>query len=125
MHYNSQNRAIADYLSSDLPYKLSPDNIFLTIGGTQAIDIILPVLARPAANILLPRPGYPQYESRAACCHLEVRHFDLLPERGWEVDLDSLEDLADENTVAMVLISPSNPCGNVFTYQHLKMVYML
>ncbi|CAJ1955493.1 unnamed protein product [Sphenostylis stenocarpa] len=113
-------RAIANHLSADLPYQLSPENVFLTIGGTQAINIILTVLARPGANILLPRPGYPHYESRASCCHLEVRHFDLLPERGWEVDLDSLEALADDNTVAMVLINPSNPCGNVFTYQHLK-----
>ncbi|XP_061368176.1 probable aminotransferase TAT2 [Gastrolobium bilobum] len=115
-------RAIADHLSSDLPYKLSPEDVFLTIGGTQAIDIILPVLARSSANILLPRPGYPQYEFRANCCLLEVRYFDLLPERGWEVDIDSLEAQADENTVAMVLISPSSPCGNVFTYQHLKRV---
>nr|KYP53363.1 Tyrosine aminotransferase [Cajanus cajan] len=115
-------RAIANYLSSDLPYQLSAENVFLTVGGTQAIDIILPVLARPGANILLPRPGYPQYSSRAACCLLEVRYFELLPERGWEVNLDSIEALADDNTVAMVLINPSNPCGNVFTYQHLKRV---
>ncbi|QCD81939.1 tyrosine aminotransferase [Vigna unguiculata] len=115
-------RAIANYLSADLPYQLSPENVFITVGGTQAVDIILPVLARPGANILLPRPGYPQYDSRASCCNLEVRHFDLLPERGWEVDLDSLEAVADHKTVAMVLINPSNPCGNVFTYQHLKRV---
>ncbi|CAJ1955491.1 unnamed protein product [Sphenostylis stenocarpa] len=115
-------RAIANYLSADLPYQLSPENVFPTLGGTQAIDIILTVLARPGANILLPRPGFPHYGSRASCCNLEVRHFDLLPERGWEVDLDSLEALADDNTVAMVLINPSNPCGNVFTYQHLKRV---
>ncbi|RHN75765.1 putative aromatic-amino-acid transaminase [Medicago truncatula] len=115
-------RAIAKYLSSDLPYQLSPEDIFLTVGGTQAIDIILPVLARPGANILLPRPGYPQYDSRAASCLLEVRYFDLLPQRRWEVDLDSIEALTDENTVAMVLINPSNPCGNVFTHQHLKKV---
>ncbi|KAL2331675.1 hypothetical protein Fmac_019256 [Flemingia macrophylla] len=115
-------RAIASHLSSDLPYQLSPENVFMTVGGTQAINIILPVLARPGANILLPRPGYPQYDSCATCCLLEVRYFDLLPHRGWEVDLDSLEALADDNTVAMVLINPSNPCGNVFTYQHLKRV---
>ncbi|XP_057455535.1 probable aminotransferase TAT2 [Lotus japonicus] len=115
-------RAVANYLSSDIPYQLSPDNVFLTVGGTQAIDIILPALARSGTNILLPRPGYPQYDARAACCLLEVRYFDLLPERGWEVDLDSLEALADENTVAMVIINPSNPCGNVFTSQHLKKV---
>ncbi|KAL7000451.1 zinc-finger protein [Sarracenia purpurea var. burkii] len=117
-------RAIADHLSKDLPYKLSPDDIYLTIGCTQAIEIILAVLARPGANILLPRPGYPFYEARAAYSHLEVRHFDLLPEKGWEVDLDAIEALADENTVAMVIINPGNPCGNVFTYQHLKKVHL-
>lgn len=111
-------------MSSDLPFRLSPEDAFITIGCTQAINIIISVLARPGANILLPRPGYPQYESRAAHCRLQVRHFDLLPERGWEVDLNSLESLADENTVAMVIINPSNPCGNVFTSQHLKRVFL-
>ncbi|KAF5948290.1 hypothetical protein HYC85_014247 [Camellia sinensis] len=116
------NRAIAEHLSEDLPYKLSPNDIYLTIGCTQAIEVILTVLARPNANILLPRPGYPFYEARAAYSSLEVRHFDLLPEKGWEVDLDAVEALADENTVAMVIVNPGNPCGNVFTYQHLKKV---
>ncbi|KAI7990499.1 Nicotianamine aminotransferase 1 [Camellia lanceoleosa] len=83
---------------------------------------MLTVLALPNANILLPRPGFPFYEARAAFSHLEVRHYDLLPEKGWEVDLDAVEALADENTVAMAIINPGNPCGNVFTYQHLKKV---
>ncbi|CAL5342658.1 unnamed protein product [Camellia sinensis] len=115
-------RAIAEHLSEDLPYKLSPNDIYLTIGCRQAIEVILTVLARPNANILLPRPGYPFYEARAAYSSLEVRHFDLLPEKGWEVDLDAVEALADENTVAMVIVNPGNPSGNVFTYQHLKKV---
>lgn len=80
------------------------------------------VLARPGANILLPRPGFPYYEARAAADNLEVRHFDLLPEQGWEVDLEAVKALADENTVAMVIVNPGNPSGNVFTYEHLKKV---
>ncbi|XP_062153625.1 probable aminotransferase TAT2 [Alnus glutinosa] len=115
-------RAVAEYLSKDVPYKISADDVYLTVGCTQAIEIVVSVLARPGANILLPRPGYPQYEARVGCSSLEARHFDLLPERGWEVDLDSVEALADENTVAMVIINPSNPCGNVFTAQHLKKI---
>lgn len=71
---------------------------------------------------MLPRPGFPYYEALAARCNLEIRHFDLLPEKGWEVDLDSVEALADENTVAIVIINPGNPCGSVLSYQHLKMV---
>ena len=115
-------RSIADYLSRDLPYTLSPDDVYLTIGCTQAIEVMLTVLARPGANILLPRPGFPYYEARAACTHLEVRHFDLLPENGWEVDLQAVEALADHNTVSMVIINPGNPCGNVYSHQHLNKV---
>ncbi|KAI4325127.1 hypothetical protein MLD38_030550 [Melastoma candidum] len=115
-------RAVAEYLSRDLPYKLSPDDIFMTTGCTQAIEVVLTVLAQPGANILLPRPGYPFYDARASHSGLEVRYFDLLPEKGWEVDLKAVEDIADENTVAMVIINPGNPCGNVFSYSHLKQV---
>ncbi|XP_009759390.1 tyrosine aminotransferase [Nicotiana tabacum] len=115
-------KAVAEYLSQDLPNKLSPDDVYLTIGCTQAIEVILNVLARPNANILLPRPGFPYYEARAVFSNLEMRHFDLLPESEWEVDLNAVESLADENSVAIVIINPGNPCGNVYTYQHLKEV---
>ncbi|KAJ4959100.1 hypothetical protein NE237_026211 [Protea cynaroides] len=115
-------RAIAEYLSSDLPYKLSPDDVNLTSGCAQAIEVILSVLSQPNANILLPRPGFPLYEARSAFSHLEFRHFDLLPERGWEVDLDAVEALADDNTVAMVIVNPGNPSGSVYSYQHLQKV---
>ena len=80
------------------------------------------VLAHPGANVLLPRPGYAFYEAHAAANHLEFRHFDLIPEKGWEVDLEGIKARADENTVAMVIINPGNPCGNVFTHDHLQKV---
>ncbi|XP_047342774.1 probable aminotransferase TAT2 [Impatiens glandulifera] len=115
--------AIADHLSKNLNDKLSADDVYITTGCTQAIEVVLSVLStRPNANILLPRPGFPFYEARASHDHLEVRHFDLIPEKDWEVDLDAVEAIADENTVAIVIINPGNPCGNIFTYQHLKKI---
>ncbi|XP_034208194.1 tyrosine aminotransferase-like [Prunus dulcis] len=117
--------AIAEYLSRDLSHKLLAEDVYLTGGCTQAIEIMVSVLARSGSNILLPRLGYPQYEARASFDHLEVRHYDLLPEKGWEVDLDAVEALVDHNTAAIVIINPSNPCGNVFTYQHLEKIYSL
>ncbi|KAL6283544.1 hypothetical protein ACE6H2_014473 [Prunus campanulata] len=115
-------RAIAEYLSRDLPYKLTSDDVFVTSGCTQAIDVALAMLSRPGANILLPRPGFPIYELCSAFRHLEVRNFDLLEENAWEVDLDAVEALADHNTVAMVIVNPGNPCGNVYSYQHLEKI---
>jgi len=118
------NSALAEHLSSDLPYKLSTDDIFLTAGGTQAIEVVVSVLAQPGTNILLPRPGYPNYEARAGLHNLEVRRFDLIPERGWEIDIDSLESIADKNTTAMVIINPNNPCGSVYTHEHLAKAWL-
>ncbi|KAH6795675.1 hypothetical protein C2S51_036661 [Perilla frutescens var. frutescens] len=114
--------AVAEYLSRDLPYKLPAESVYVTAGCTQAIEIALSVLARPGANILLPRPCFPIYGLCASFRNIEVRYFDLHPEKGWEVDLDAVADLADHNTVAMVIINPGNPCGNVYSYQHLKKV---
>ena len=114
------NRAIADYLSRDLPYTLSPDDVFLTVGCIRAIEVTLMVLACLRANILLPRPCFPSYDAHASSNNLEVCYFDLIPEKGWEVDIEGVEALADENTVAMVVINPGNPCGSVYTHQHLK-----
>ncbi|KAL2937868.1 putative aminotransferase TAT2 [Bienertia sinuspersici] len=115
-------RAVADHLSRHLPYELSPDDVFLTVGCSQSIEIVVSALACPGANILLPRPGYPYYEAISAYVGLENRHFNLLPEQGWEIDLDTVEALADANTVAMVVINPGNPCGNVYSRQHLQKV---
>ncbi|XLU68769.1 hypothetical protein S245_027822 [Arachis hypogaea] len=115
-------QAIAEYLSRDLPYKLSSHDVFITCGCTQAIDVSVAILARGGANILLPRPGFPIYELCAAFRQVEVRHYDLLLEKGWEVDLDSVKALADHNTVALVIINPGNPCGNVYSYNHLEKI---
>ncbi|XP_062105946.1 tyrosine aminotransferase-like [Humulus lupulus] len=118
----STRRAIAEYLSDDLPNKLTPDDVFVTLGCIQAIEMVITALARPGANVLFPRPGFPYYEARAAFCKLEVRHYNLIPEQGWEVDLEHVEALSDENTVGMVMINPGNPCGSVYTAQHLEKI---
>ncbi|KAE8677804.1 putative aminotransferase TAT2 [Hibiscus syriacus] len=118
----SARRAIANYLNRDLPYKLSADDVHLTSGCLQAIEVALAAITQPGASILLPRPAFTFYESRAAYENLQVRQFDLLPDKGWEVDIDAVEALADENTVAMVVINPGNPCGSVYSYDHLELV---
>ncbi|CAA6672972.1 unnamed protein product [Spirodela intermedia] len=104
------------------PLSANSDDVFLTMGCLHAIETVISVLARPGANILLPRPCYPFYEVRAQFSGIEVRYFDLLPDRGWEIDLDAVETLADDRTAAMVIINPGNPTGSVLSYGHLEKV---
>ena len=41
------------------------------------------------------------------------------PEKSWEVDLEDLERQIDDNTAAIIVNNPSNPCGSVYSRQHL------
>ena len=43
----------------------------------------------------------------------------MIPENDWQVDLDHMESVIDENTVAILVNNPSNPCGSVFDEAHL------
>ncbi|KAI3795286.1 hypothetical protein L1987_37937 [Smallanthus sonchifolius] len=54
--------AIPEYLSKDLPYDITNDDVFVTAGANHAIVVVLTVLCHIGANILFPRPNYPVYE---------------------------------------------------------------
>ncbi|CAH8359953.1 unnamed protein product [Eruca vesicaria subsp. sativa] len=115
-------RAVANYLNRDLPHKLKPDDIFMTVGCCQGIETIIHVLSCPKSNILLPSFVYPLYYSHAIYGQVEIRKYELLPDQDWEIDLQGIEAIADDNTIAMVIANPHNPCGNVYTHHHLKKV---
>lgn len=97
--------AVAEYVSSGLPYKLTSNDVYLTVGCSQAIQVCMQVLATKGSNILLPRPGFPVYETACGYNGIEIRFYDLIPENNWEVDLDQVQALADDKTVAMVIIT--------------------
>jgi tyrosine aminotransferase len=53
---------------------------------------------------------------------IETREYNLLPDQNWEVDLGHMESLIDDKTVAIIVNNPSNPCGSVFSIDHLKKI---
>ena len=70
----------------------------------------------------MPRPGFPLYKTLCAGYGVEVRSYNLLPERNWEVDVYHMQSLIDANTVAIIYNNPSNPCGSVFSEQHILQI---
>ncbi|XP_049513067.1 tyrosine aminotransferase isoform X2 [Dermacentor silvarum] len=111
--------AVAEY-SSNGGVKVKPQDVILTCGCAQALDMCITVLANRGQNILIPRPGFCIYKTHAEFLSITVKYYNLLPERSWEVDLAHLESQIDPNTAAIVVNNPSNPCGSVFGKQHLK-----
>jgi len=84
------------------------------------LDLAITVLGNPGDNILMPRPGFPLYETLARYQGIDVKHYELIPEQSWQVDLEHLESLIDDKTKALVLVNPSNPCGSCYSKTHLE-----
>lgn len=119
--YLSSREEVASYYHCpEAP--LEAKDVILTSGCSQAIELCLAVLANPGQNILIPRPGFSLYRTLAESMGIEIKLYNLLPEKSWEIDLKQLESLIDEKTACLVVNNPSNPCGSVFSKRHLQKI---
>ncbi|XP_060082304.1 tyrosine aminotransferase-like [Ylistrum balloti] len=116
--YEDSRAAVAEYSSTDEVLVTSKD-VILTNGCSSALEMCITVLANAGDNILLPRPGFSIYKTLAEAIGIEVRLYNLQPEKSWEIDLDHLRSLVDGNTAAILVNSPSNPCGSVYSRKHI------
>jgi len=99
---------------------LTFEDVVITSGCSGALELCIGVLASAGQNILLPAPGFSIYQTICEHEGIQTKFYKLLPERGWEVDLLQLESLIDSKTAAIVINNPSNPCGSVYTKEHLQ-----
>ncbi|XP_056908354.1 tyrosine aminotransferase isoform X2 [Takifugu flavidus] len=119
--YLKSRQALANFYSSpEAP--LTAEDVILTSGCSQAIDLAISVLCNPGDNILVPCPGFSLYKTLAVSMGIEVKLYNLLPEKSWEADLKHLESLIDERTSCLIVTNPSNPCGSVFTKEHIQKI---
>ncbi|RLU17103.1 hypothetical protein DMN91_011172 [Ooceraea biroi] len=116
--YQRAREAVAEYSSNEF-VKVDAKDVILCSGCSCALDLCITALAREGQNILIPRPGFSIYRTLAEGLGVTVKSYDLRPELGWEIDLDDLEAQIDESTAAIVINNPSNPCGSVFSRDHI------
>ncbi|XP_013979769.1 tyrosine aminotransferase [Salmo salar] len=119
--YQKSRDVVANFYSCpEAP--LEADDVVLTSGCSQAIDLAITVLCNPGDNILIPCPGFSLYKTLAVSLGIQVKLYNLLPEKSWEIDLQHMESLIDDRTTCLIINNPSNPCGSVYSKEHLKHV---
>ena len=115
-------KAIADYINERFSTSVGADNIYMTCGAAAALTITLNALvSAPGQEVVAAAPYFPEYKVFVEAAGAK---FVAAPmrEKDFSVDTDKLADLINEKTVALILNSPNNPSGAVYSDECLKKV---
>ena len=112
-------QAIADDLNARYDAGVGADDLFIGCGAAPELVAAFTALAVPGGQVLAIAPYFPEYGPfvRQAGMELKVVPPDV-PD--FQIKLDAVESLLNERTVAVVINSPNNPAGTVYTEQTLR-----
>ncbi|MCP4049439.1 MAG: aminotransferase class I/II-fold pyridoxal phosphate-dependent enzyme [bacterium] len=118
-------KSITDYLKDRFGCDYKPNNeIVVTVGVSEGVDIVLRALLNPGDEILLPEPTYVCYAPLINLAGGKVVPIDTT-DSGFMLDVDKLEQHITKKTKALILCSPNNPTGMVIPKEQLEKVAAL
>ncbi|KUJ77190.1 pyridoxal phosphate-dependent aminotransferase [Ruegeria profundi] len=101
--------------------RVDPDrNVTITSGNMEALNSILHVLVEAGDEVIVTDPGFVSHISQIEFCGGTPVFWSMDEDKGWELDVDALETLIGPRTKAIVLVSPSNPTGRIFSKDTLR-----
>lgn len=113
-------RSIADYETAR-GNPTAPGEVLVTIGATQALFTALLGILNPGDEIILPTPCFNLYENIAAIAGAKVVNLDI-SQTGFQIDEAALNGAITPKTKAILINSPCNPTGTVFSEESLAAV---
>jgi len=87
-------------------------DIFVTTGASEAIDLCLTALVNDGENILTPTPGYPLYTAIQSKLQTMENPYYLDESNGWQPNVDDIKSKINSKTRGIILINPNNPTGS-------------
>jgi len=95
-------------------------DIFVTTGASEAIELALTALVNDGENVLTPTPGYPLYTAISSKLQMMENPYYLDEENGWQPDIEDIKSKINDKTKAIIIINPNNPTGSIASYDTLK-----
>jgi aspartate/methionine/tyrosine aminotransferase len=106
--------AIAARVSARTGQPVAAERVVVTAGAVNALFASLLAVLDPGDEVLLPDPGWPNYESIAHLAGAAFRHYPMPAARGFLPDVAEIRALVGPRTRALLLNTPGNPTGAVF-----------
>jgi aspartate aminotransferase len=115
--YPHVRQAVADYLSGVHQVKLTPDLIIMTVGAAGALNDALNAVMNPGEEILVPSPYFIGYDHYAFIAGASIQTAPT--DSNFHLDTAAIESAITERTRVMLINSPNNPTGAVYSAEEL------
>ncbi len=102
--------------------EVSAEDVIVTSGISEAIQMIMAAIVDLGDEILLPGPTYPPYISYVKFFGGTPITYETVEEQGWQPNIDDLRRKISDKTRAIVIINPNNPCGALYEEKTLRQI---
>ena len=114
---------ICNYLKRRMNLEYNYNNeVLVTVGGSEAIDIGLRAMINPGEEVLIPQPSYVSYEPCAILAGAKPVIIELKHENQFRLTAQELEDAITEKTKVLILPFPNNPTGAIMERKDLEAI---
>ena len=112
---------ISRYVNRKYDLHYDPQHeIFVTVGGSEAIDVALRCMTDPGDEVLIPQPSYVSYLPCAVMADAVPVPIELKAENDFKLTKEQLLNSITEKTKILVLPYPNNPTGAIMTKEELE-----
>ena len=114
--------AIRDYYAA-LDMHFAAEDILITNGGSEALQIAMNCILDDGDEILIPEPFYPNYNTMARTCGAVIHPVSTSPEEGYfYADRRRIEAEITPRTRAILVTNPGNPTGVVLSPEEMRLM---
>lgn len=114
---------INNYLQRRQGLSYNPDNeIVVTVGGSEAIDIALRAMLNAGDEVIIPQPSYVSYEPCTVLADGVPVIINLKAENEFRLTAEELENAITDKTKALILPFPNNPTGSIMEKEDLESI---
>ncbi|WP_024613785.1 aminotransferase class I/II-fold pyridoxal phosphate-dependent enzyme [Clostridium sp. Ade.TY] len=128
-HYSSNagfielREEISNYLYRKFNLLYNPkEEILVTVGGSEAIDLALRALVGPGDEVIIPEPSFVAYRGCTAFTGATAKIINLKAEDDFKLMPDDLIEAITEKTKVLILPFPNNPTGAIMTKEELEKI---
>lgn len=114
---------VSNYINRTQGVSYDPiKEIFITVGGSEAIDLALRAMVDPGDEVLIPQPSYVSYEPCAILADAVPVIIELKEENDFRLTAQEVLDKVTDKTKILVLPFPNNPTGAIMDKEDLEAI---